>query len=284
MEEAIDNDCGENIDSSDGNAVIPEKELARRECYYLYYEVKSNGAILQQIFCRGTTLLDDVGTCLQSWMIYDDDCECYIHKGFRDHANRILNDVIPLLVPPPPNNSNTTLNDSSKPTSSSHRRRVYVEVCGHSLGGAVASILSIKLRKLGHNVTQLTTVGEPRYILFPWRISSTERQQQIQKVISLLPKKQIRIENDLDFVPYLPSYGTKVGNKIWLLSDSAPRYIPTTTSADNTSWTDSALLNFRVPEMIASHGVPHRIPRYVQGLKSVLNDNDSFQRNQTTAQ
>jgi Lipase (class 3) len=219
--------------------------LARRECYYLYYEFKPTGAIVQQIFCRGTTLMEDVGTCLQMWMIYDDDCQCYVHKGFRDQANRILQDVIPLLIKSP---------------------RATIELCGHSLGGAVASILSIKLRNLGYNVVRLTTVGEPRFI----RQSSNAS---LSSFLELLPKHQLRIENDTDFVPFLSPYCTKVGNKIWLTSDGTIRYVGVDTKhVEASSWTDSVFLNFRFPEIIWSNGFPHRIPSYVERLQSIVNE------------
>ena len=34
--------------------------MSQRECYYLYYEVHSNGETRQQLFCRGTSSFDDV--------------------------------------------------------------------------------------------------------------------------------------------------------------------------------------------------------------------------------
>lgn len=211
--------------------------LARRECYYLYYELKGNGESQQQIFCRGTTLTADILTCLEAWMVYDEDLQCRVHKGFRNQADRILKDVIPLLTPP---------ND----------RRGTIEVCGHSLGGAAATILAAKLRRKGYRVVRLTTIGEPR-------LCATRRDA--DKLTELLPKDQLRIENDKDFVPFLPPFGTPTANKIWIANDSL-RLVP-----KGTDWAESVWINFHVFEILASMGRPHRIPTYVQSLKRAVN-------------
>jgi Lipase (class 3) len=238
--------------------------LNQRECYYLYYEMKPNGMILQQIFCRGTTLWDDMITCLQCWMVYDDDCQCYIHKGFRNHAERILRDVIPLLIDP-------TLSSS----------RATIEVCGHSLGGAVATILSIKLRRLGYNVVRLTTVGEPRYV-FRRQHNTTMNENPDDHLLLLLPKHHVRIEHEYDFVTYLPPFGTKIDTTtIYITSKHGVRFISDHSSISSRcqddavkrmvpiTWTNESLFwNFLLPEMIMSKGIQHRIPSYVNSLKS----------------
>jgi len=85
------------IPSGDDVEITPD-ELPQRECYYLYYEIKPNGHTVHEIFCRGTTLLADVWTCLQFIFVWDDELECYLHGGFRNHAQRLVEDVEPLLV------------------------------------------------------------------------------------------------------------------------------------------------------------------------------------------
>lgn len=45
----------------------------------MYYERKSDGHMLQQIFCRGTTLFDDIVTDLKALYVYDEELECYLH-------------------------------------------------------------------------------------------------------------------------------------------------------------------------------------------------------------
>lgn len=253
--------------------------LNQRECYYLYYEMKSNGMIIQQIFCRGTTLLDDIITCFQFWMIYDNECQCYVHNGFRNHAQRILDDVIPLLM---------------------NSSRANVEVCGHSLGGAVASILAIKLRKLGYNVTRLTTVGEPRYV-FRLNNNGKNKQKQMDSnhIINLLPKHHIRIEHEYDFVTYLPPFGSKIDSTtLYITSKHGIRYVGGALNDDHnnnvvrkdtnnntsirsflfspTSWTNESILwNFLLPEIIMTKGSKHRIPSYVNSLKTISKQNEN---------
>ena len=87
---AVPGNFGNNADSSSAsqrrNTVSKKKsgsieplslrELNTRECYYLYYEVLGNGQIVQQIFCRGTTLRDDVGQCMKSIYLYDPELGC----------------------------------------------------------------------------------------------------------------------------------------------------------------------------------------------------------------
>ena len=55
---------------------LPMDELNTRECYYLYYEMLGNGQVMQQIFCRGTTLRADVGKCLKSIYLFDPELGC----------------------------------------------------------------------------------------------------------------------------------------------------------------------------------------------------------------
>ena len=103
------------VEGGDDVEYIPLSS-SQRECYYLYYEIKPNGQTLHQIFCRGTTISDDVYTCLQSRLVYDDQLGIHVHSGFLDHANRLVDDVLPLLGP-------------------TNSVRSTVEVSGHSLGG-----------------------------------------------------------------------------------------------------------------------------------------------------
>ena len=219
------------------NLILDPMQLARRECYYLYYEITGAGEIRQQIFCRGTTLAIDILTCLQLWMVYDEELECRIHLGFRNQAERILEDVLPLLSP-----------ESDK--------RATIEVSGHSLGGAVACILAAKLRKRGYNVVRATSIAGP-----PFCSSSNSA----SVVRSLLPKDSLRIVNDTDPVPFLPPFCHHVGNKLWLFENSnSAYYIPDDGSK---SWVDSLLINFLVPEILQSKGRSHRVPYYISRLE-----------------
>jgi hypothetical protein len=215
--------------------------LARRECYYLYYELKDNGQLRQQIFCRGTTLSVDILTCLQSWWVYDEDCSCRVHCGFRNHADRMLHDILPLLAPP---------------TS----ERATVELTGHSLGGAVAQLLAIKLRKRGYKVISVTSIAAPRYC-------ASDAAATLQP---LLPKNTLCIEDDRDIVPLLPPFAAPVvGDKLWLVRDGPARYIPADQRA-NFPWADSFLWNASCWSLLTNHGRPHRIRDHVARIERIL--------------
>jgi hypothetical protein len=224
--------------------------MNQRECYYLYYEIHSNGETRQQLFCRGTTLFSDVMTCLQTWFEYDDELGCRIHHGFNKHANRIVEDVIPLLVPP-----------SNKST---------VEICGHSLGGAVAMLVAIKLKKRGYFVTKVTSVGGPRFC------RGIEEREVLEK---WLPARTIRIEDDLDLVTYLPPFGVSVGDKLWLVSDyfdgklKDEVYMLAGECGDDGTgvcdFTESVWLNLRLFESLLKQHATHRATSYVKKLKQI---------------
>jgi Lipase (class 3) len=214
-----------------GEERMRQVQRARRECYYVYYEITDAGQHVQQIFVRGTSLWIDVITCLQTIMVYDAELQCRVHLGFRQHAHRILNDILPLLS-----------------------KDAEVELCGHSLGGAVASLLAMKLTLRGYKVTKLTTIGEPAYL-------SLWSPGRLQHVPSLLPRNHIRIESDCDLVPYVPPFGCHMGKKLWLTrrpsQQTECRWVP-----DKCWWTESLFINFCVPEIAAFHRSAHRIPTY----------------------
>lgn len=220
----------------------------RRECYYLYYEIHSNGETRQQLFCRGTTLFADVLTCLQTWFAYDEELGCRVHYGFNKHADRIVDDVIPLLVPPQPKSelgSNAT-----------------VEVCGHSLGGAVAMLVAIKLKKRGYSVTRATSLAGPRFCC------GVEEREILQR---WLPRETIRIEDDLDIVSYLPPTGVSIGDKLWFAKDKAYMLSKESLSGKD-YWAESVWWNLRLFESILNQSKTHRVLSYVDGLKHLVAD------------
>ncbi|KAL3803766.1 hypothetical protein ACHAW5_004617 [Stephanodiscus triporus] len=224
------------------------EKFNQRECYYLYYEIHSNGEIRQQIFCRGTTLLADVLTCLQTWFVYDEELGCRVHHGFNQHANRIVEDVLPLLVPP---------TDKSGVGAT-------VEVCGHSLGGAVAMLVSIKLRKRGYSVTRVTSIAGPRFC------RGIKERGVLEK---WLPKEAIRIEDDLDIVTYLPPIGVSVGDKMWFAKDKA-YILPKESLSQKNEWADHVWLNLCLFETILNQFNAHRIMSYVDKLEQLIGDSN----------
>lgn len=244
-----------NKDSEDNNTgpsgVLNDIALMnQRENYYLYYEIMSNGETRQQLFCRGTTLFADILTCLQTWFVYDDELGCHVHHGFNEHANRIVEDVIPLLVSP--SNQST------------------LEICGHSLGGAVAMLVAIKLRKRGYYISKVTSVGGPRFCRGLAERDVLER---------WLPKDTIRIEDDLDLVTYLPPFGVSVGDKLWLVSDycngkkkDEVYMLPREWMEDKlgrSDWVESVWLNLRLFESLRKPSTTHRVASYAKKLEQI---------------
>ena len=237
------------VEGGDDVESIPHHELLQRECYYLYYELTSRGETKQQIFCRGTTLRADMQTCINAKMKYDEELGCRLHAGFLEHADRLLNDVLPLLAP-------------------TSNRRATVEVCGHSLGGAVAFILAMKLKKRGYTVKRATAVAAPRFV-------EEEATNQLQ---TLLPKDSLRIEDDCDFVPFLPPHMKGLGDKLWLsysdfLGRNSAYYVPfESIQKEELWWVDSFLVNSRLPESFARIKTVHRIPSYVAKIKALAKE------------
>ncbi|KAG7355109.1 lipase class 3 [Nitzschia inconspicua] len=246
-------DISDNEMQRNNNGIITLEDLAnpnlaRRECYYLYYEIKPNGEIKHDIFCRGTTLSIDIWTSLTTWMEYDQQLDCRVHMGFNRQATHILEDILPLMAPPGP--------------------RTTVRVSGHSLGGAVAYLLAAKLKLKGYRVTEVTGVEAPRVC------ASREAAEKLQL---LLPNDTLRIENDTDPVPLLPPFGHCVGNKLYLVdSIGKAAYLTTNDTVQDKSWTDSVFINARLWEIVSSRGQTHRI-RYIlpQLTKALGQSNDS---------
>mmetsp|Transcript_12714 Transcript_12714/g.26919 ORF Transcript_12714/g.26919 Transcript_12714/m.26919 type:complete len:467 (-) Transcript_12714:896-2296(-) len=243
----------------------------QRECYYLYYEIFSNGETRQQIFCRGTTLLADVWTCLKTWFVYDEELGCHVHYGFNQHANRIVEDVMPLLVPPPMlvDKRGITSDGKEPKVGSTMSHHATVEVCGHSLGGAVAMLVAIKLRKRGYIVTRAISLAGPRFC------KGLEEREKLEK---WLPEETLRIESDLDIVTYLPPNAVSVGDKL-LLVDETNRtdafMLPVEwiqEKARDHSWVESVWLNLRLFESLRHQNQTHHVSTYVKKLEQLVED------------
>jgi hypothetical protein len=225
--------------------VMDAMALARRESYYLYYEVMPYGHRKQQIFCRGTTLGVDILTCLETWWVYDEELHCRVHRGFSNHANRLLHDILPLLAPP-----------------SDHRATI--EVSGHSLGGAVAMLLAMKLKLRGYNVIKVTTVAAPRFCT----------QEGVTKLTALLPPDTLRIEDDCDVVPLLPPFAHHVGDKLWLVHKGPARFVPQSLQS-SCWWVDSFFINFRFVEILCAFSQHHRVGSYISQIAAEIYKEES---------
>jgi hypothetical protein len=126
------------------------------------------------IAIRGTANLDDTLVDMNAKAEMDNVLEIPIHSGFR----AVANDVYMTLE-----------KELSKEVWNEYSFRLY----GHSLGGAVASIVSMYLHHQGHNVELVVTFGAPRF-------TTNEGARKYQ----VLNQKTYRIVRCDDVVPFLP--------------------------------------------------------------------------------
>lgn len=227
-----------------------KKNRAICEAYYIYSEEMECGKVLKQIFCQGTAPLA-IRTAFKSLYLRDEELECNLHWGFLDYANKLLNDLEPILA-------------HAKAT-----ENVVIELCGHSLGGAAVQIVALKLKKRGYDVNKVTAVGAPK----PFDTKA------IQVLRNLLPRDTLRVDNDRDFVCHFPPYGAVLGNKMWLIANSV-RYASFNEILDSHKWVDSFFVNcFPIEialDMMTSLGkrrdmfASHRAWNYVKRIKKFI--------------
>ena len=162
--------------------------------------------------------------------------------GFREHAERLLRDLEPLLL-------------------RSTENRGTIEVSGHSLGGAVAMIVALKLIKRGYNVTRVTTVAAPKLC----------DASAVEKLTPLLPRDVLRIENDDDIVTYMPPTGSHLGDKLWFTSnkENPASFIPASEISSHT-WIDSTFLNCFLLESLTRMPRVHRTTHYADNFETYI--------------
>ena len=121
----------------------------------------------QRISVRGTANDPNVFQDIEVRMVRDKRLGIYLHRGFRDDTRKVHADLKP------------------------HLRNGYsMQVTGHSLGGAIAMVLSGYLMKDGHKVERLVTFGQPKVTN---KTGATAFQGNIT-----------RVANEEDVVPMLP--------------------------------------------------------------------------------
>jgi len=135
-----------NVEQASGSDSAQQSSQAVRSgagwelCYFVYYELTESGRLKQEVFMRGTSTPADLRDDLETNKVWDEELGCYFHSGFLRRANGALADLEPLLK------------DGASLTLS-----------GHSLGGAVAAIVGLKLQKRGHSVERVISFGAPKF-------------------------------------------------------------------------------------------------------------------------
>mmetsp|Transcript_27040 Transcript_27040/g.62496 ORF Transcript_27040/g.62496 Transcript_27040/m.62496 type:complete len:389 (-) Transcript_27040:45-1211(-) len=200
-------------------------------CYFVYYELAPSGRLKQEVFMRGTSTPSDLRVDLETKKVWDEELGCYFHSGFLRRANDALRDLEPLL-----------------------QRGAELTLSGHSLGGAVAAIVGLKLQKRGHTVERVISFGAPKF--------TTVDAVPIFRELALL-----RVCHEGDVVVGLPLQSYQgmltdtwtghyhhVGQQLLLgTSDGEACYIAGETSCQ---WWNQCALFMLSPRMIRCHMMP----------------------------
>ncbi|CBJ26506.1 lipase class 3 [Ectocarpus siliculosus] len=93
---------------------------------------------VHHVAIRGTVSLADLGIDLKTRQVFDEECGCMFHAGFKEVADAVIEDLEAFLEP-----------------------GAEVKLAGHSLGGAAAVIVAAKLKLRGHNIVKVMTFGAP---------------------------------------------------------------------------------------------------------------------------
>ncbi len=157
------------------------------------------------------------------------------------------------------------------------------------LTGAVAFLVAMKLKKMGYNVEKVTAVAGARFC----------DPNDVPSANALLPKDSLRIEDDMDGVPFLPPWASGVGDKLWLVNKSsssasteasAPLYTPKYVSREalsgddsqdqQLSWVDDWWTNIRIPEIAKVINTTHRISSHREKLQKLIEHRNTNEKDQ----
>ena len=135
----------------------------------LYFLERDRSNRTQTISIRGTAEKPNIWEDLEIALIPDSILGFPVHRGFQADAAAIYADVNP------------------------HVRKDWpVRVTGHSLGGAVASLLAAYFEKEGYTVDRVVTFGQPRF-------TTTLPAEYELGIVT-------RVINDMDVVPMVPPH------------------------------------------------------------------------------
>jgi len=186
-------------------AYAPEEEIRRQfpnttvvgivDPIDVQYFVETDPASkTQTIAIRGTANKQNIRQDVQVVLVKDSVLGVVLHKGFRDDALKVLADLKPHL-----------------------KEDHTVRVTGHSLGGAIALILTNYIFREGYKVDRLVTFGQPKV--------TDDKTNHTYKIANPEYKKITRVvrENDpIPMVPARPKYG-HVGSAVVL--KEGPEYV-----------------------------------------------------------
>ncbi len=208
-----------------------------------YFIERDDKARTQIITVRGTkgdvNLKEDFDVKVRE----DRQIKIPVHSGFDADARAIYADAAPLL-----------------------KKGYTTTMVGHSLGGAVVSLLGIYAIEDGHEVKKITTFGQPRF-------TTTQGASQL----SFLPL--LRVVDEYDIIPLLPNaahgkFGDyeQVGPEVILLQGPYYVYLPAPVAREvsvGEFWRDVDLVNLQDHQMAAYEA---RISTKLKGSQQVPYD------------
>lgn len=151
-----------------------QKTLFKDAVSIVFINVDHNGKSIQ-IAVRGTSNLDDVLYDLKAASTFDDELGFRLHSGFRTLAREIWAHL-------------------KKYNLSEDMLRAYTfHLSGHSLGGSIASIISMYLHQEGSQVASVVTFGAPRF--------TTNEGARKYQVLNQVTHRIVRCD---DVVPFMP--------------------------------------------------------------------------------
>lgn len=83
--------------------------------------------------------LSELNIDFKTRLEFDQECGCVLHAGFKEVADAVADDIVQFLEP-----------------------GAAVKLTGHSLGGAAATIVAMKLKIRGYEVGKVITFGAPK--------------------------------------------------------------------------------------------------------------------------
>ncbi|CAM9933146.1 unnamed protein product, partial [Laminaria digitata] len=164
---------------------------------------------VHHIAIRGTVSLADLSIDLKTRQVFDEECGCMFHAGFKEVADAVADDVVQFLE------------DGAE-----------IKIAGHSLGGAVAVIVAAKLRLRGYDVGKVMTFGAPM-------ITDAAGAALLRDFLLVM-----RVTHERDPVPLTPLGRAKVsptGDRVQESEAEAKAEAEAETNASRTQvWVDSA--------------------------------------------
>ena len=220
------------IESVYGKSNVVIRDFSDLNIRYFIFFNKSKRT--QTISIRGTANKSNAWADIDSLKVLDIRLNIFLHKGFKLAADQIYADAGPYL-----------------------HKKYKTRLTGHSLGGAVASILMMNMIHDGYQIEQALTFGQPK-------ITNENGGTEFNTA------PYFRIINGQDLVPQVPP-----SNLLYDFSGPYQHFGPEITLLADKKWTFSPvhnpkdlLTNGNWKQLDLENGTDHQIKNYIERLKS----------------